>query len=128
MDMVAFMTQPGTEDVGPSRRLYGVMQFLMTRAAAGDLPEPAPARGVVTIEDALDAVLQVAAVIDSATQAGLIPVEQGVHGAAMLMVIREYIKSLPPGIGRDGTDGVDADLSELVRELRRVGGEHGLQG
>lgn len=79
------------------------------------------------LEDALDAVLQLAAVIDSATQAGLIPVERGVHGAAMLMVVREYIKSLPEGIGEDGTDGVTPDLAELVKALRQVGGEAGLQ-
>ena len=122
------MTQPATEDIGPSRRLYGMMQFLMTQAAAGNLPEPALPRGVVTIEDALDAVLQVAAVIDWATQEGLIPAERGVHGGAMLMIIREYIKSLPVGPLGDGTDGVGGDLAELVAVLRRTGGEFGLQG
>ena len=82
----------------------------------------------MTAEDALDAVLQVAAVIDSATQAGLIPAEQGMHGAAMLMVIREYIRSLPVGPTAAGGDGVTGDLTDLVKELRRIGGESGIQG
>ena len=122
------MTQSEAEDIGPERRLYGMMQYLFTQAATGNLPQPAPPRGVVTVEDALDAVLQVAAVIDSATQAGLIPVEQGVHSGAMLMIIREYIRSLPAGIRGDGTDGVAGDLAELVRELRKAGEEYGIQG
>ena len=105
-----------------------MMQHLMILAAAGKIPDPAPPRNVVTIEDALDAVLQLAAVIDSATQAGLIPVEQGVHAAAMLMIIRDYLRPLPAGIRADGRDGVDSDLDELVRELRRGGGEAGIQG
>lgn len=68
---------PGRPDVGPCRRLYGMMQHLLTVAAHHELPEVAPARGVVTRHDALDAVLQVAAVIDEAVQAGHIPVERG---------------------------------------------------
>jgi hypothetical protein len=119
------MTQP---DVGPERRLYGMMQHLLTIAAHGRLPEGVPARNVVTRDDALDAVLQLAAVIDEATQAGRWPAGQGVHGAAMLIIIREYIQSLPPGPMPDGTDGVTADLAELVRMIRQQHGESGIQG
>ena len=82
----------------------------------------------MTLEDALDAVLQVAAVIDSAREAGLIPAEQPANGGAMLMIIREYIQSLPAAPGAGGTDGVGADLAALLRELRQVGGETGVQG
>jgi hypothetical protein len=119
------MTQP---DVGPEMRRYGMMQHLLTVAAQGRLPESAPDRHVVTRDDALDASLQHAAVIDEATQAGRWPAEQGVHGAAMLMIIREYIKSLPPGPMPDGTDGAADDLTELVKLIRQQHGESGVQG
>jgi hypothetical protein len=122
---VAVMTQP---DVGPSRRLYGMMQHLMTLAANGQVPEAAPNRGIMTGDDAVDAVLQLAAVIDEATQAGRIPPERGVHAAAMLMLVRDYVRPLPEGIGEDGSDGVTPDLAELVRVLRQTGGSLGLQG
>lgn len=119
------MTQP---DAGPERRLYGMMQYLMTLAAQGRLPEGAPARKVVTRDDALDAVLQLAAVIDYSTQSGSILRERGDHAAAMLMIIREYIQSLPQGLLPDGTDGATADLAELVRQLRQQHGGSGIQG
>jgi hypothetical protein len=74
-------------------------------------------------------VLQVATVIDEATQAGRIPVERGVHGAAMFMLIREYIQPLPAVPGEDGiTDEVTPNLMELARLLRRLGGESGVHG
>lgn len=83
---------------------------------------------MVTRDDALDAVLQLAAVIDSAVQAGLVPAEHGVHGAAMLMLIRDYIQPLPAVPGDDDGDQVTPDLAELLRDLRRLGGESGVQG
>jgi hypothetical protein len=105
-----------------------MMQHLMILAANERRPGVPPARGVVTRDDALDAVLQVAAVIDEATQAGRIPVERGAHGAAMLMLIRDYIQPLP-AVPEDGvTDKVTPDLTELARLLRRLGGESGIQG
>jgi hypothetical protein len=124
--MVVAMTQP---DVGPERRLYAMMQHLMIFAANGRRLEVPAERGVVTRDDALDAVLQVAAVIDEAVQAGRIPAERGVHGVAMLMLVREYVQPLPavPGPG-GGPDKVTPDLAELVKLLRRIGGESGIQG
>ena len=117
------------QDVGPSRRLYGMMQHLLTVAADGRLPNSAEPRGIVTRDDALDAVLQVAAVLDEATQAGRIPVDRGVHGVSMLMLIREYIQPLPPVPGKGGQgDEVTPDLADLVALLRRIGGEAGIQG
>jgi hypothetical protein len=123
--MVIGMTQP---DVGAEQRLYAMMQHLMILATNERRPEVPPAREVVTGDDALDAVLQVAAVIDEATQAGRIPVERGVHAAAMLMLIRDYVRPLPAVPGDDVTDKVTLDLVELLRLLRRLGGESGVQG
>jgi hypothetical protein len=119
------MTQP---DVGPERRLYGMMQHLMTVAAHGEVPEAGPNRFIVTGDDAVDAVLMLAAVIDEATQSGRIPVERGLHAAAMLMLIRDYVRPLPAGIVESGTDGVAPDLAELVRNLRQMGSSEGFQG
>jgi len=84
---------------------------------------------VVTRDDALDAVLQVAAVIDEAAQVGRIPAERAAHGAAMLMLVRDYIQPLPAVPGPDGgPDKVTPDLAELAKLLRRLGGESGVQG
>jgi hypothetical protein len=122
------MTQPVTGCLGPERRLHGMMQFLMTQAATGNIPEPAPSRDVVTLDAALDAVLQLSAVIDLAMQEGRLPRPTGEHAAGMLMLLRDYIKPLPVGPIDDGRDGVADDLAELVKALRETGGEIGVQG
>jgi hypothetical protein len=110
-------------------RLYGMMQYLMAAYAQQVTPEvPAP-RDVVQLQDALDAVLQLAAVIDEASQAGRIERERGKHAAAMLMVIRDYVKPLPPGLAADGvTDNLTQDLKEIVAALRKARQDTGLAG
>jgi hypothetical protein len=75
---------------GADRRLYGMMQHLMTAYAQQQAPETPVSRGVVELQDALDAVIQLAAVIDEETQADRIPAARGQHAAAMLMLVREY--------------------------------------
>jgi hypothetical protein len=106
-----------------------MMQHLMVLAAQQEFPEPAPARNVVTLDDALDAVLMLATVIDEATQAGRIPLDRGVTAAALLMLIRDYIQPLPAVPTDDGTgDRVTPDLAELARTLRQEGGAAGIQG
>ena len=120
------MTQP---DVGAGRRLYGMMQDLVARAALRAPPEIPPARSVVALQDALDAVIQVAAMLDEETQAGRIPFERGVHAAAMLMLIRDYIQPLPRGLDADAvTDLVTPDLKEQVAAIREARNETGLHG
>ena len=115
---VAAMSQLG---VSAGDRLYGIMQHLMSLAADGRLPDPAPARGVVTCKDALDASLQLAAVIDEATQTGRIPPERGVHAASMLMLVRDYVKPLPHIPGHGDTDQVTPDLAEMAADSAAVG-------
>jgi hypothetical protein len=106
-----------------------MMQHLMVLAAQQELPEPAPARNVVTLDDALDAVLMLATVIDEATQAGRIPPDRGITAAALLMLIRDYIQPLPAVPTDDGAgDRVTPDLAELARTLRQEGGSAGIQG
>ena len=57
---------------GADQRLYGMMQHLMAAYAQQQAPEKPDPRGVVELQDALDAVIQLAAVIDEETQAGRI--------------------------------------------------------
>lgn len=114
-----------TADIG--QRLYGMMQYLMAAYAQQVPPEVPPSREVVQRQDALDAVLQLAAVIDEATQAGRIPVERGKHAASMLMIIRDFIQPLPRGLAEDGvTDNLTPDLQEIVTALRQAREDGGL--
>lgn len=109
------------------QRLYGMMQYLMAAYAQQVSPEvPAP-RKVVQLQDTLDAVLQLAAVIDEATQAGRIDAERGKHAATMLMLIRDFIQPLPRGLADDGeTDNLTPDLEEVVAALRQARQDSGL--
>lgn len=118
------MTTPPA-DLG--QRLYGMMQYLMAAYAQQISPGVPEARNIVRLQDALDAVLQLAAVIDEATQSGRIPVERGKHAASMLMVVRDYVQPLPRGLAADGvTDRVTPDLEELVAALRQARQDTGL--
>lgn len=119
------MSQP---DAFAEQRLYAMMQLLLSRMAQHVPNDVPPWRGVVTQQDALDAVLQVAAVIDQATQAGQIPLGAGIHAAAMLMLVREYVQALPGGSEADGPDPVTRDLSALTRALRTVREDTGMSG
>jgi hypothetical protein len=65
-----------SEPVAADERLYATMLRLMAGYAdrhASEIPGP---RGVVQRQDALDAVIQLAAVVDEAVQAGAIPVDR----------------------------------------------------
>ena len=106
---------------GADRRLYGMMHHLMAAYAHQQAPEKPDPRGVVELQDALDAVIQLAAVIDEAAQAGRIPAERGQHAAAMLMLVREYIQPLPRGLDADGvTDNLTTDVGAMVMALREA--------
>jgi hypothetical protein len=117
---------PRMDDLGG--RLYGMMQWLMTAYADREAPQIPEARDVVELQDALDAVVQIAAVISSETEAGHIPVETGKHAAAMLMVIRDYIQPLPIGETGEDDDGVTRDLEEMVASLREARQQSGHRG
>jgi hypothetical protein len=121
--VVAMSTPPA--DLG--QRLYGMMQYLMAAYAQQVSPEVPAARNVVQLQDALDAVLQLAAVIDEATQAGHIELVRGKYAATMLMVLRDYIQPLPRGLADDGvTDNLTPDLEEIVAALRQAREDSGL--
>ena len=101
-------------------RLYGEMQSLLVSFATGAQPQVPPERQVVEQKDALDAVIHVAAALDELTQMGSIPTERGKWIVSLLMVLREYVEPLPPGLSEDGsTDLLTADLQEMVNVLRQ---------
>lgn len=106
----------------------GMMQMLMHIATEKRKPEAAPPRNVVELQDALDAVLQVAAVLDEGIESGRIPPARGCHGAAMLMVIRDFLYPCPPGYDATGHDGFTADLVEFVTALRGAREQTGVFG
>lgn len=87
-----------------------------------------PPRGVVTGENAREAVLLIAAAIDSAVQSGQMPAGGGVYAVALLMVVRDYLQPLPALSGPDGADKVTPDLAGMVNMLRQGGSEAGIQG
>ena len=97
--------------------LYGLMQNYMGAYANGLEPPAGEPRGVVELEDALDAVMQATAVIDQFTQSGDIPTDRGMHAAASLMVLREYVRPAPPS-EEDGIDLLAEDLKQIVEAQR----------
>ena len=127
------MSQPAAAHVGEPVaapvRLYATMERLLVgyaRRQTSEMPRP---RGVAERQDALDAVIQVAAVVDEVVQAGAIPADRGMHAAAMLMVIREVLQPLPPAWDGDGcTDYLIDDLDMIVTELRKARQATGQKG
>jgi hypothetical protein len=110
-----------SEPVAADERLYATMQRLMVMYARRQTSEIPGPRGVVKRQDALDAVIQLAAVVDEAVHADAIPVDRGMHAAAMLMVLREFVQPLPPDWDGDGcTDYLNADLAMMVTALRKA--------
>src|SRR3954447_14726356 len=105
----------------PSDRLYRLMQGLLIDYAHKRVPEAAADRGVVDRQDALDAVVNLAAILDRNLQDGDLARGDATHMAAMLMVVRDYVHPLPRDRG-DGSageaDAVTDDLRELVGGLR----------
>src|ERR1700746_3476161 len=115
--------------IGAERRLHGMMHRLLAHMAQRVPSEVPPDRGVVSRHDAVDAVRQVAAVLDEQTQAGGIPPGRGVHAAAMLMLIRDHLQPLPRGlITPGGPDMVPPALQHLTQELRRTRAASGMHG
>lgn len=121
----------GSEPDLPTR-LYGMMQHLMVMSAQRLPPDHPEARGVVTRQDALDAVLQLAAAIDEPFQAGRIPADYAKWLASLLMVIRDYIQPLPFGLSEevDGNifDFATEDLEQMVLSLRTGANSTGISG
>jgi hypothetical protein len=103
-------------------RLYGAAQQLLISRMHGSETPPAAARGLVTEQDAVDAALLLFAVIEEQVRGSRIALETAARMAALLMLIRDHVRPLPPGIAEDGTDLLTRDLAEMVEVVRLVGG------
>ena len=112
-----------TDEVGCVRRLYGLMQSLMSSRAGGEVDwDAGPARGIVTQVDAVEAVIQVAAAIDETLQTGQVRRERLEFAGAALMVVREHVRTLPYASSPHGGDAVGDDLREMVEAMREYFG------
>ena len=97
-----------------SERALELMQALAAAYADGDVPE-GPSRGIVGRRTAMDAVMQIYAVLAELLESERIEDEVGLHGIAMLMLIREYVLSLPDPPGDEAL--LRSDLADLTRML-----------
>jgi hypothetical protein len=96
-------------------RALGMMQLLAPMDSGG-LPHEGPDRGIVERTDALKALAQVFAVVDSALQDRRIDPDAGKHAMRMLVVVRERICPIPDPPGDEAL--FRADLQEAVDALR----------
>ena len=97
-----------------SERALELMQALAVAYADGDVPE-GKSRGIVGRRTAMDAVMQIYAILEEQLVAERISDEVGLHGVAMLMLIREYVLALPEP--PDDAGRLSSDLSDLTRML-----------
>ena len=114
-----------------SARLYRVMQTLLTEYAHQRVAPSAAPRGVVEEQDALDAVVNLAGVLDRNLQKGALSENDAAHMASLLMLVRDYVRPLPGGHAEhDGqeADSVTADLREFAAALRSARSTTGMRG
>jgi hypothetical protein len=97
-----------------SARALGLMEALAGAYADGKVPQ-GPDRGIVGRRTAMDAVMQVFAVVHEQLEAEEIPEDIGLHVISMLMLLREYVLSLPDP--PDDGEVLSDDLASLVRML-----------
>ena len=117
------------EPVAADERLYAVMRSLLIGYADRQTYEIPGPRDIVTHQDALDAVIQVAAVVSEAVDNGAIDFDRGMHAASMLMVVREFVQPLPPVWDWDGcTDYLEDNLAMMVTALREARQATGRKG
>ena len=107
-----------TSQIPLDRRLYGIAQQLLIAMVSGREPEPGPRRDVVSEQDAVDATLLLLAAIQEQLQANRIRTDAANRMIALLMLIRDYVRPLPPGLAADGTDRLTSDLTEIAEVVR----------
>ena len=95
-------------------RALELMQALAAAYAEGDVPE-GPSRGIVGRRTAMDATMQIYAILEEQLVAERIEAEVGLHVMAMLMLLREYVLSLPDPPGDEAL--LTSDLKDLTRML-----------
>ena len=102
-----------------SVRALEMMHSLAAAYADGDVPE-GPSRGIVGRRTAMDALMQVYAILEEQLDSENLPDEIGLHGMSMLLLLREYIFAVPdpPGDGKQ----MSSDLQDLTRMLDEAWG------
>jgi len=105
--------------LGPQNRLYGMMQAVLTVYAQNSPHPGAPAaRGAVSEQDALDALMHLAASIDAMLQQRRITAADALMMGSWVVLAREYIKPVPEGVAEEGgPDLVTADLEAVLAQL-----------
>ncbi len=107
-----------TSPVPLDGRLYGAAERLLLAFAQGAETPSADRRGVVQEQDAVDAAVMLFATIHEQVQASRIRPEVGTRMAALLMLVRDFIRPLPASIAADGPDLLTADLAEMTEVVR----------
>lgn len=102
------------------QRLFGAAQKMLLERAYGSVPETAPPRGLVQEQDAVDATVMLVAALSEQVHVGCVAPDVGARMAALLMVVRDYVRPLPAGIAADGRDLLSSDLVEMVGVIRAV--------
>jgi len=100
------------------QRMYGAAKRLLLARLGGADEKPAAQRCLVTEQDAVDATLLLVAAIQEQLLAGRIPRGSATRMCALLMLIRDHIRPLPPGIAADGTDLLSKDIAAMVQVVR----------
>lgn len=109
-----------TSPVPLDSRLFAAGQRLLVEFLQGTENPPMASRQVVQEQDAVDAVVMVLAAIQEQLQAARIRPEVASRMAALLMLIRDFIRPLPEWTADDGGDLLTADLTEMVEVIRLV--------
>lgn len=119
------------DEMPPGQRALGMWQFLFSHLANGQAPEVGPERNIVSRQDAADALLQAAIVIDEFLQGNLpqtqeITTARLLHAMHMLMAARDFVEPLPSPLGSEET--LRADLQSAVDAIREGHGRTGAPG
>lgn len=109
------------EEEARYRRAHLMMQVLAAEAASEEELEQGPDRNIVTRHAAIEAILQIFAVVDQWMEAGILPEEKGLHVMLMLMGLREFVSPLPvPGNDDRRLSDDLRTLEELLQEAQQV--------
>jgi hypothetical protein len=100
------------------QRLSGAAKQLILSELSGTTSAPSVPRELVQEQDAVDALLLAFAAIQEQVQASRMAPEAGARLAALLMLVRDFVRPLPPGIAPDGNDLLTVDLAEMLKAVR----------
>jgi hypothetical protein len=98
-----------------SLALQGLIEEIVLDESDRAEDETAPGSGTATSRDALRAVTRLARAIELPADAGDLPPDQAYRMAALLLIIRDFIRPL----GSDADEHVTRYLTEVVEKLRR---------